>query len=446
MATRDTVVKVTVLFHAYRVVASLITPLAYRKVATKLTAQGVPERRRRERLGHATQPRPQLAPDAPFIWFHGASVGETLAAISLINQLSERLPEAQFLLTSGTATSAAIAETRLTHSAVHQFAPLDAEGPVGRFLAHWRPDAGIFVESELWPITLDAARKAGTRLALVNARLSERSVANWQKRPATARFILSRFDLLLSQNDQMADNLIMLGADPVRVMSGSNLKAVAHALPVDRVALTELQCHLGDRPAWIASSTHDGEEESVLSAHKALLASHPDLCLVLAPRHPERRDEIVSLIDAAGLTSVCRSTATLLTAQDQVYLADTLGELGTFYALSPIVFLGGSLLPIGGHNPFEVANGGAAVITGPGTSNFPETFPPLVATGGAVEVADTAELAKAVKHWLEDKAALEAARAAAIGFATAQAQQLDGIIELLIDKLGLLPEAKSPDA
>ncbi|MEX5599690.1 3-deoxy-D-manno-octulosonic acid transferase [Pseudophaeobacter sp. C1-32P7] len=438
--------KATALFHAYRAVTALIAPFAYRKVAAKLAAQGVSPQRQRERLGHASVSRPTLPSGAPLIWFHGASVGESLAAITLINRLAEKRSDARFLLTSGTATSAAVAEKRLPKGAIHQFAPLDAAGPVRRFLDHWRPDAGIFVESELWPVTLSAAHKRGTRLALVNARLSDRSVRSWQKRAATARFILSRFDLLLSQNDHMAQNLITLGADTARVQPGGNLKAGAAALPIDAAALEALRSEVGARPVWIASSTHDGEEETILAAHRTLLDRFPELCLVLIPRHPERSDKVAELIRDAELTFARRSKGEAITPQTQVYLADTLGELGTFYALSPLVFLGGSLRPIGGHNPFEVAQAGAAVITGPGTSNFTETFPPLIAAGGAVEVQDAPGLAHAVQHWLEEPEALHAACAAASGFARSQAQELDGVADLLIDRLGLGAKGTHPDA
>ncbi|WP_338153245.1 3-deoxy-D-manno-octulosonic acid transferase [Pseudophaeobacter leonis] len=180
----------TLLFHCYRLLTGLIAPLAYRKVAAKLAAQGVSKSRQRERLGHASLPRPVLADNAPLIWFHGASVGESLAAITLINKLKPLLPEARFLLTSGTATSASMALKRLPQGCQHQFAPLDTSRSVGRFLTHWRPDAGIFVESELWPITLAAAKASGTRLALVNGRLSEHSVKSWRKKLPTARYIL----------------------------------------------------------------------------------------------------------------------------------------------------------------------------------------------------------------------------------------------------------------
>lgn len=427
----------TLLFHAYRALTTLITPFAYRKVAAKLATHGIDTKRQRERLGYASLPRPQLPGRTPLIWFHGASVGESLAAITLINRLSARLPQARFLLTSGTATSADMAEKRLPSCCQHQFAPLDAPGPVRRFLRHWQPDAGIFVESELWPVTLTAARKSGTRLALVNARLSEKSVARWRQKAPTARFVLSQFNLLLTQNQTVADNLLSLGAQSQSVFPSGNLKAGAEALPVNQDVVSKTRQALSGRPLWIASSTHKGEEEEILKAHRALLQQHPDLCLLLAPRHPERGGDIASLVRAAGLTIAQRSKSDPLMPDTQVYLADTLGELGSWYALSPLVFLGGSLQPIGGHNPFEVAKAGAAVLTGPGYSNFTETFPPLLQSGGAVEIANGAALAQALHHWLTDADALQQARASAADFVAKQSGQLDCVIDRLVSGLSL---------
>ncbi len=427
----------TLLFYCYRLLTGLIAPLAYRKVAAKLDAQGVSRSRQRERLGYASLPRPVLAENAPLIWFHGASVGESLAAITLINKLKPLLPEARFLLTSGTATSASMALKRLPQGCQHQFAPLDTSRSVGRFLTHWRPDAGIFVESELWPITLAAAKASGTRLALVNARLSARSVKSWRNKLPTARYILGLFDLLLTQNEQVAQDLLSLGARAERVFPSGNLKAGAAALPQDPALLREMQTALSGRPLWIASSTHVGEEEVVLAAHKQLLQKHPDLCLLLAPRHPERAAEVCARIAEAGLSYAQRSTDGTLTQDTQVYLADTLGELGSWYALSPVVFLGGSLLPIGGHNPFEVAQAGATVLTGPGYSNFTETFPPMIAAGGALEVTDAATLAEAMALWLDEPEQLASARFAARDFVEKQSGQLDAVVNRLITDLCL---------
>ena len=344
------------------------------------------------------------------------------------------------MLTSGTATAQQVVAKRMPKRCVHQFAPLDAAGPVRRFLSHWRPSAGVFVESELWPVTLASTRKSGAKLALVNARLSDRSVARWLKKAPTARFVMEQFSLFLTQNQHISDCLLELGASPDRVRAGGNLKAGADPLPIDDAALAQMRDALGPRPIWVASSTHIGEEQPVLTAHNALLQQHPDLCLVLVPRHPERSDEVADLIAKAGLSYARRSKGEQPSAGTQVYLADTMGELGTWYALSPIVFLGGSLEPIGGHNPFEVARAGAAVITGPGYHNFAETFPPMIAAKGAVEVHGADQLNGAVSHWLTQPEALQQAQQAAAEFATQQSAVLDGLIEMLIDQLDLDPE------
>ncbi len=422
----------TLLYRIYRGATSALAPFAWRAVRRKLDAAGVPPERQQERLGHATLPRPA----GPLIWFHAASVGESLSVLSLIARLGERLPEAEFLITSGTPTSAALLEKRMPPRCRHQYPPLDTGAAVARFLDHWRPDAGIFVESEIWPRTIVEASGRGIPLALLNARLSARSVEGWKKWPDTARFVLGRFTLFVTQNARVAEDLRAMGADPARVRLGSNLKASAAPLPVDAAALEAMREQVGARPVWIASSTHEGEESPVLEAHRRLLARFPDLLLVLVPRHPERGDAVEALGHTAGL-SVARRSRGEPVADAQVYLADTLGELGLWYALSPLVFLGGSLREIGGHNPFEPAQAGAAVLTGPGTYNFTETFGPLITLGGAVEVRDGEELGQAVARWLSDAEAFAAARAAAGRFVTRQEDALEDVVEALCDSLGL---------
>lgn len=434
--TPELMVKPTLLLRVYRLATALIAPFAYRSVSRKLRDHGVVPLRIHERLGNASLPRP-INTVGPLIWFHAASVGESLSVLTLITRMGERLPDAEFLITSGTATSADLIAKRMPPRTRHQFAPLDATGPLKRFYAHWRPHAGIFVESELWPLMLTDGRAAGVRLALLNARLSDKSVRSWQKRPKTARFVLGQFALMLTQNQKTADNLLSMGADPDRVQVGSNLKSTSAPLPVDAGVLTQIQSDLKGRPVWIASSTHPGEEAVVLAAHRALVTQTPDLCLLLIPRHPTRGDEVASLIAKAGFTQTRRSTNETLGPDTQVYLADTLGETGTWYALAPIVFLGGSLRPIGGHNPFEPALAGGAVITGPHVTNFAETYTPLIAAGGAVEVANADQLAKAVALWMADTATLNTARAAAASYVATQQAALDGIIETLCSALDL---------
>ncbi len=427
----------TPLFHIYRTITRLLSPVAWHMVSRKLRGHGVAPERTRERLGNATLPRPA----GTLIWFHAASVGESLSVLTLITRLGERLPETEFVITSGTATSAELIGRRMPPRTRHQFAPLDAPGPVQRFLRHWRPDAAVFVESELWPVMLHATRASGARLALLNARLSQKSVDRWTKWPDTAAYVLGQFDILLSQNQISAQNLRAMGADPARVAVGVNLKSTSAPLPVDDAAFSALRSTLGQRPLWVASSTHPGEEEIVLQAHRRLLQRHPDLCLLLVPRHPERGNEVAGLIASAGFDFARRSTGEPL-ADQPIYLADTLGETGTWYALSPLVFLAGSLQPIGGHNPFEPAQAGAAVITGPHVTNFSETFAPLISLGGAVEVSDAAELAQAVSLWLDEPTRLDTARQAAARFVQGQQTALDRVVDKLCTALHL----DTPDA
>ncbi len=431
MSSRDP--RPTLIYRLYCSATALIEPLAWNTVRKKLQAADVPETRQRERLGHASQPRP----NGRLIWFHAASVGESLSVLSLIKRLGDRLPDAEFLITSGTPTSAALIEKRMPPRTRHQYPPLDTAGPVRRFLEHWQPDAGIFVESEIWPRLIVESGLRGMPLALLNARLSDKSVTGWKKRPKTARFLLGQFKVFLTQNKKTADNLLTMGADPDRVHAGTNLKAMSDPLPVDQETLEDIRTQIADRPIWIASSTHAGEEETVLAAHSELLERWPDLLLLLIPRHPERRTDVTDLIKNANLSFALRSAQQSIIGTTQVYVADTLGETGTWYALCPIVFLGGSLKEIGGHNPFEPAQAGAAVITGPGYFNFAETFAPLIEAGGAIEVQNISDLSNAVEYWLDDPKALDTARNAAQSCVNTQQSALDDVIQTLCKELNL---------
>lgn len=422
------------LYTAWVAASMALVPFATMVETRKLRRAGVSVMRAHEKIGHATEPRAQ---DGPLIWFHAASVGESLSVLALMDRMGRKLPDAQFLITSGTATSANLLSTRLPARSVHQFAPFDAPGPLKRFLKHWRPDAAVFVESELWPQMLRRTHAQGAKMALVNARLSERSMQRWRKRPALARYLLEVFSLILTQNDHMAQSMVDMHAPADRVARGINLKSMAGPLPLDEDALFEARAAIGHRPVWVASSTHEGEEQAVLAAHKILLKSHPDLCLILAPRHPERGQEVMNLIAGAGLSLTRRTRGDMPGAQ--VFLADTMGELGLWYALSDIVFLGGSLKPIGGHNPFEVAQSGAAVLSGTHVTNFAETFAAMEAAGAARMVADGNDLAAHVDRLLIDDAARAKACAAADAFVAGQTDTLDTIADRLIAALELTP-------
>jgi 3-deoxy-D-manno-octulosonic-acid transferase len=281
------------------------------------------------------------------------------------------------------------------------------------------------------------AHAAGTRLALVNARLSRKSVEGWTKYPKTSAFVLDQFDLIITQNRENAQFMRDMGADETRLHNGVNLKSLAAPLPVDEMEVARLRGQIGERPIWVAASTHKGEEETILAAHAKVKQRAPNTLLVLVPRHPDRGDEVAQLISMGNLSTARRSKAETPRSETDVLLADTLGEMGVWYGLSDIVFVGGSLRAIGGHNPFEVASAGGAVISGPHVSNFAETYEAMERTGAARLAENSDEIAKAVLSYIDDTAALEAAKAAGLQFVARYSDKLDEMTTLLMDQLQL---------
>lgn len=365
--------------------------------------------RRPERLGSAGQCRPQ----GPLVWIHGASIGEALSMMALIRRLLDADPALHVLLTTGTVTSARVVASRLPPRAFHQFIPVDRARYARRFLDNWRPDLVLWVESDLWPNLLGEIRHRGIAAVLVNARLSDRSFRRWRLFRGSVRRLLSTFRLILPWDEEQAARLAALGA--ARIGPVGNFKFSADPPTAGPQALSELAAAMTGRPAWLAASTHDGEEAAAAEAHIALAAAYPDLLTVIAPRHPERAAEIGALLDRRGLSWAQRSTGALPTAGTQVYLADTLGEMGLLLRVAPMALIGGSLVPHGGHNPIEAAQLEAAILYGPHMSNFRDITRQLEAAGGALPVADTAELTAALGSLLADPARpaalIDAARA-----------------------------------
>lgn len=406
----------------YGAAADLLGPAAYRRVRGQLAAHGTDPARWPERMGHATLPRPA----GPLVWFHAASVGESVSALGLMDHWVRTRPDLQVLVTSGTATSAQVLERRLPPRSRHQFAPLDTRRAVRRFLAHWHPTAAILVESDLWPQMLRETRAAGIPLALINARLSERSIRNWQRAPRSAHHLLAGFCLIHCQDARTQTNLRALGATCAR--QGPNLRSMTGPLPFDADERTRLACQLGARPLWLAASTHPGEDSIMLAAHRRLLTRWPDALLILVPRHPERGPALTRLIAGAGFTAARRVTGSPVTARTQVYLADTMGETGLWYALCPVTCLCGSFVPAGGHSPHEPAQAGSAILHGPLYANFAETYPALDAAGAGYEVADAPALADRLVTLLGESDRLTSARTAARRFAAAQENTPDTLI------------------
>jgi len=389
--------KIGLALKTYRGVMRVAQPLA-RTILKRRAKRGKEDlSRMSERFGRADIWRP----DGPLIWFHAASVGETNAVLPMITTLRARFPAITILLTSGTVTSAKIAGDRLPDGALHQFIALDTPQFMQRFLDTWQPDLALLVESEIWPnLVLETASRK-IPLVLLNGIMSGKSYRGWRKRPSMARPIFGRFHLVLVQNQPMQKNFMRLGAPDVRVVG--NLKFDAPPPPVDKKKKAEIKRMIGERPLFLAASTHKGEEEQIIAAHKKLSAKKPDLLTVIVPRHPERGTEIAALVTATGLSAVQRSKGEKAWQTTQIYIADTLGEIGNFFALTKIVFLGGSLVESGGHNPVEVVRLGGVVLTGPHWHNQADSFSSLLKGGGACEVSSSDELAELVSELMNDE-------------------------------------------
>ncbi len=381
----------------YRVASlALASPVASRLLASRVKRGKEDPSRLAERYGQASMPRPP----GPLIWLHGASVGEMLAVIPLIERL--RAKDFAILVTSGTVTSAALAQQRLPAGVVHQFIPLDAPRFIDRFLNHWRPDLALFVESDFWPNLILACADRGISIILVNGRVSERSFGRWRLQPSLIAALLQRFDLCLAQSKADADRFGQLGAS--RVSSIGNLKLDVPAPPVDLPTLRKFKSVIDARVMIAAASTHEGEEAAVLEAHRQLRAAFPSLLTMIAPRHPERGQRIADAAKAAGFSVATRSRDDMPKPENDIFVADTLGELGLIYRLAPVVFMGGSLASHGGQNPIEAIRLGAAVVHGPHVWNFAEIYGALDAAHGAEQVAGTDGLTACLRNWLANPA------------------------------------------
>lgn len=386
-----------------------------------------------ERLGRPGRSRPA----GPVVWVHGASVGEAISVLPLIERVRALRPEATVLLTTGTVTSARLMARRLPEGALHQFVPVDRVAYVRSFLDHWRPDLALWAESEFWPNLIGETAKRGIPIVLINGRVSDRSFARWRRHRKTIGKILGGFRLCLGQSQVDAERLADLGAPAVA--SPGNLKLAAPPLPADPATLADLKAQVAGRPLWVAASTHAGEEALCGRVHRQLAPSHPGLLTVVVPRHPDRGPGIAAELAAEGLAVARRSAGEAVTPATEVYVADTIGELGLFYRLAGIAFIGKSLVPLGGQNPLEAAVLECAVLFGPHMGNFREIAARLKESGGAEEVADEAALVAVLGRLLTDGEARRAQGGAASAFAKAEARVLERIVGELAPYLEVLP-------
>jgi 3-deoxy-D-manno-octulosonic-acid transferase len=367
----------------YQRLASGLVPLAPALIKRRLKQGKEDPVRVGERRGLSRDVRPH----GPLVWIHGASVGEVLAAAALIERLRDL--NLRILLTSGTVTSAAVVAKRFPPDVIHQYVPYDSPRYVARFLDHWRPSLALFIESDLWPnlILANAARRLP--MVLINGRMSQRSFPRWRRVQGTISALLSRFDICLAQSRTDAERFAALGSRSV--VTTGNLKLDVAAPPADPAKMERLMAVTRGRPIIVAASTHPGEEEMLVAAHRSLAGFFPQLLTVIVPRHPDRGSSVAGLVTASGLKPALRSRDELPIATTDVYVADTMGELGLFYRLSPIVFMGGSLITHGGQNPIEAVKLGAAIVHGPHVFNFTDVYEALDGSGGARR-AETQEL------------------------------------------------------
>jgi 3-deoxy-D-manno-octulosonic-acid transferase len=423
----------------YRTATDAVAPLVRLYLDHRLRRGKEDGGRLGERFGVASQPRP----DGALVWVHAASVGESLSMLPLIERLRRDHPGITVLMTTGTVTSARLMASRLPDGALHQYVPLDRRPWVRRFIDHWRPDAVLWVESELWPNALAEIKARGVPLALVNARMSPRSFRGWRRFPRAARTLLGHFDLCLAQSEDDAAHLTALGAK--RVLCRGNLKFAAAPLPADEMELARLSRAVGRRPVWLAASTHPGEETVVAEAHAALRRRHPDILTIVAPRHPARGAEIAAELGRTGRPVARRDASEPAARETEFYVADTMGELGIFFRVARVVFVGGSLVPHGGQNPLEPAKLGCALVFGPHMFNFRAIVEELAAARAADTVRDAIGLSDVVGGLLADPASLRARGAAANAIAAGKGGIVD---DVLAELAPILPSdaATSEDA
>lgn len=409
----------------YNTLLRILYPLVIRPYIKKRKKNGKEDIKRfNERIGRPTKQRPE----GKLIWMHGASVGESVSMLPLIQRLLETYPDAHVMVTTGTTTSAEIMSKRLPERAFHQYLPIENPTYASRFVKHWRPDVALWFESEFWPSMLFCIKKRNIPLILVNGRISNKSFKRWQQFEFIIKELLDCFTLCLGQSEQDEYRLRVLGAKNTLCLG--NLKYAGLPLPIDANKKDEISRQITGRTTWLVSSTHDDEEYKIGRFLKELKQKIPTVLTFIAPRHPHRGVEIKDrLQNELGLNVALRSADEKITPQTDVYIADTIGELGIWYDLFPLVFIGGSLIPHGGQNFMEPSRCRDAVIVGPHMHNFADAMNRAKKADGIIQVNDVIDLMSMVEHLLTNPDLLEAKRSLAYNWANGEAKVLDGIVE-----------------
>ena len=403
-----------------------------RRLRSRLLMGKEDPERLEERLGISLAERPT----GNLIWFHAASVGESLSLVELIKRISSSQPDYNFLITTGTITSAKLILSRLPSNAVHQYIPVDTPRAVEKFLDRWRPSLAIWTESEFWPNLISFTSARDIPMILINARISEKSYRRWRFFKKSLKNLIEKFNYSLIQDEKTVKYFSKIGISSNNFELTGTLKEGSAALPHSEIEQVEISKQILNRPVWLAASTHEGEEKLIAAAHRHASKASQGLLLIIVPRHPERGLEIASILAKENFKICLRSKKDKISSDTQIYIADTLGELGLWYRIAPVSFVGGSFVPIGGHNPFEPAALGSAILHGPYVENFKEIYNRLNVAGAAVKIEEASELGVKLIETLSPENAAKLAQSA-WEVSSNGAEITDRAIKLIYENLSL---------
>lgn len=403
-----------------------------RRLRSRLLMGKEDPERLEERLGISLAERPT----GNLIWFHAASVGESLSLMELIKRISSSQPDYNFLITTGTITSAKLILSRLPSNAVHQYIPVDTPKAVEKFLDRWRPSLAIWTESEFWPNLISFTSARDIPMILINARISEKSYRRWRFFKKSLKNLIEKFNYSLIQDEKTVKCFSKIGISSDNFELTGTLKEGSAALPYSETEQVEISKQILNRPVWLAASTHEGEEKLIAAAHRHASKASQGLLLIIVPRHPERGLEIASILAKENFKICLRSKKDKISSDTQIYIADTLGELGLWYRIAPVSFVGGSFVPIGGHNPFEPAALGSAILHGPYVENFKEIYNRLNVAGAAVKIEEASELGVKLIETLSPENAAKLAQSA-WEVSSNGAEITDRAIKLIYENLSL---------
>ena len=403
-----------------------------RRLRSRLLMGKEDPERLEERLGISLAERPT----GNLIWFHAASVGESLSLVELIKRISSSQPDYNFLITTGTITSAKLILSRLPSNAVHQYIPVDTPKAVEKFLDRWRPSLAIWTESEFWPNLISFTSARDIPMILINARISEKSYRRWRFFKKSLKNLIEKFNYSLIQDQKTVKYFSKIGISSNNFELTGTLKEGSAALPHSETEQVEISKQILNRPVWLAASTHEGEEKLIAAAHRHASKASQGLLLIIVPRHPERGLEIASILTKENFKICLRSRKDKISSDTQIYIADTLGELGLWYRIAPVSFVGGSFVPIGGHNPFEPAALGSAILHGPYVENFKEIYNRLNVAGAAVKIEEASELGVKLIETLSPENAAKLAQSA-WEVSSNGAEITDRAIKLIYENLSL---------